>query len=99
MVNTEDTALENLRSELENQLEEKISLHRLRHQQVLEVLKAGQINSVLDLGCGSGKLLKILLAEAAFTRITGMDVSYQSLEVAKRRLHWETLSPKARERV
>jgi 3' terminal RNA ribose 2'-O-methyltransferase Hen1 len=40
----------------------------------------------IDLGCGQGYLLKILLKDSFFEQVTGVDVSYRSLEVAKERL-------------
>ncbi|MCB0582412.1 MAG: 3' terminal RNA ribose 2'-O-methyltransferase Hen1 [Phaeodactylibacter sp.] len=83
----------------EEELEEKISLHQLRHQTVVEELKAAGAQSVLDLGCGSGKLLRLLLQHGQFARITGLDVSYRALEIAKRRLNWDTMSPRLRERL
>lgn len=83
----------------EEALEEKISLHQLRHQTVVGELKAAGAQSVLDLGCGSGKLLRLLLQDGQFSRITGLDISYRSLEIAKRRLNWETMSPRMRERL
>lgn len=83
----------------EEALEEKISLHELRHRTVIEELKAAGAQAVLDLGCGSGKLLRLLLREKQFTRIIGLDVSYRALEIAKRRLNWDTLGPRMRERI
>ena len=85
--------------EQEEALEKKMSLHQLRHQAVLQELKTAGAESILDLGCGSGKLLHQLLREGQFKRITGMDVSYRALEIAKRRLNWDTLSPRMRERI
>ena len=46
---------------------------------------------VADLGCGEGKLIKLLLAERQFEYILGMDVSYRSLEIAKERLKMERM--------
>ena len=50
--------------------------------------EAKQKNSkkVVDLGCGQGNLLKILLKDNYFEKITGVDVSYRSLEITKERL-------------
>ena len=46
---------------------------------------------MLDLGCGEGKLLRLLLADRTFEEIVGMDVSYRALEIAKRRLKLDRL--------
>ncbi|MGB3799237.1 MAG: methyltransferase, partial [Lewinella sp.] len=55
--------------------------------------------SVLDLGCGEGKLLRLLLKERQFRRIEGTDVSYGELTKAMDRLHYEDLPPKQWERL
>jgi len=92
---TTDETVENQEADLE----EKLSLHQIRLQTVTAELKASGAKSVVDLGCGSGKLLKLLLKEKQFEKITGMDVSYQSLEIAKRRLYLENMAPRMRARI
>ena len=83
----------------EDQLEEKISLHEIRLRAVLEQLKLSDAKSVVDLGCGGGKLLRLLIKERQFEKITGMDVSYRSLEVAKSRLYYDDLPPQMQQRL
>jgi 3' terminal RNA ribose 2'-O-methyltransferase Hen1 len=61
-------------------------LAELRAAAVLDVLRDAGARSVADLGCGDGKLLAALLADAAFTRVIGADVSARALELAGRRL-------------
>ncbi len=39
--------------------------------------------SVADLGCGDGRLLVPLLADATFTRVIGTDVSSRALEIGR----------------
>lgn len=46
-----------------------------------------------------GKLLRLLLQEKTFEKITGMDVSYRALELTRERLHLDRLSEKQRERI
>ncbi|MCB1839535.1 MAG: 3' terminal RNA ribose 2'-O-methyltransferase Hen1 [Alphaproteobacteria bacterium] len=83
--NAKEEALEESLSE--NQPEEKkISLHRLRHETVITALKEQNVRSVLDVGCGEGKLLRILKKERGFSKIAGCDVSTLSLEIANERL-------------
>ena len=53
---------------------------------VVETLKQNNAKKVVDLGCGQGNLLKILLKDSYFEKITGVDVSYRSLEIAQQRL-------------
>ncbi|MGH8019474.1 MAG: methyltransferase domain-containing protein [Opitutaceae bacterium] len=66
---------------------------------MLAVLKASGAQSILDLGCGEGKLLRRLLGEKQFIRITGMDVSHRALGVAADKLRLEQLAPMQRERI
>ncbi len=75
------------------------SLHDQRLDQVLTVLRGLGAKSVVDLGCGEGKLLKLLLAEKHFDRILGMDVSWRSLEAAKERLRFDELPDRQRARI
>ncbi len=63
------------------------------------MLKASGARRVVDLGCGSGKLLKRLLAEKQFTEVLGVDVSALSLELAERRLKLETMGERQRKRI
>jgi 3' terminal RNA ribose 2'-O-methyltransferase Hen1 len=83
----------------EERLERPLSLNEERHGAVLAALRASGAQSVLDLGCGEGKLLHELLGDRQFERILGMDVSVQVLERAARGLGYERLPPKQRERI
>lgn len=83
----------------EAQVDEKTSLHQQRLGAVLATLKSSGAHRILDLGCGEGRLLKLLMKEKQFTTILGMDVSYRTLEVAADRLNLERLSPLQRDRI
>jgi 3' terminal RNA ribose 2'-O-methyltransferase Hen1 len=83
----------------EAQLERPLSLNDQRLATVLAVLKGSGASRVIDLGCGEGRLLKLLLAERQFTEIVGMDVSYRVLETATDRLHLDRMPPMQRERI
>ena len=83
----------------EAQLERPLSLNDQRLATVLAVLKGSGASRVIDLGCGEGRLLKLLLAERQFTEIVGMDVSYRILETATDRLHLDRMPPMQRERI
>lgn len=87
------------KEEQEQAIETPIRLNDLRLQQVLSELKSSGANRVLDLGCGEGKLLRELLKDKQFAEILGMDVSYRTLELARERLHMDTLPPKQKERL
>lgn len=94
----EDEAAE-ARDRDEATLEAKVSLNEQRLARVVSVLRESGAQTVLDLGCGDGKLLKALLAERQFTRVTGVDVSVRALEVARDRLNLDRLSELQRRRV
>jgi 3' terminal RNA ribose 2'-O-methyltransferase Hen1 len=78
---------------------EHVSLHERRLAAVLGVITASGARSVLDLGCGSGKLLAELLKQPGLDRIAGLDVSHRALETAARRLHLDSMAPRQRARV
>ncbi|TMC20589.1 MAG: 3' terminal RNA ribose 2'-O-methyltransferase Hen1 [Chloroflexi bacterium] len=94
---------EELAEEKSNATEEAPERHGNPHEQrllaVMEVLQQSNAHSVLDLGCGEGKLLKLLLASPAFERILGLDVSYRALEYANKRLRLERLPANQRKRI
>jgi 3' terminal RNA ribose 2'-O-methyltransferase Hen1 len=83
----------------EEALETKISLNAERLVKVLEVVSDSAAKSVVDLGCGEGKLLRELIKLRSLTRIVGLDVSLRALELAAERLRLEQLSPAARDRI
>lgn len=77
----------------------RVSLHQQRLNQALVFLKASGAQGVLDLGCGEGKLLKMLLKEGQFKKIAGMDVSFSELLKARENLYLDEASPAMRERI
>ena len=83
----------------EKKLEQSPSVHQLRLQTVLDAIKRSGAQSVIDLGCGGGKLMRMLIKEKQFEKILGMDVSVQALEIAKKRIYYDNLSPTAKERI
>lgn len=92
-------ATEAVHAQEEAGLERSLSLHEQRLGAVLAVLKNSGAQRVLDLGCGEGRLLQLLLAEKSFTHIVGLDVAYQSLAEASERLRLEQLPPLQRQRI
>jgi len=86
-------------SQQEKDLERPMTLHTRRLNQVADTLKELEARSVLDLGCGEGKLLRRLLADRVFDRLLGMDVSHRALEVASAKLRLETMSERQRKRI
>ncbi len=83
----------------EEAVEEPLRLNEKRLGAVVSVLKARGAKRVLDLGCGSGKLVQALMKEAQFAEIVGVDISHRALESAESRLKLERLAPRQRERV
>ena len=61
-------------------------LHNERLEAVFGVLKASGAARVLDLGCGEGKLSRLLLNDAQFSAVVGTDVSRRELGRARKHL-------------
>ena len=72
-------------------IEKKISLNEQRMTGVLDVLRQHGATTVIDLGCGEGRLLRDLLKQQWLTRVGGMDVSTRALEIARDKLHVDNL--------
>ena len=83
----------------EAEIEEHMSLRDQRLGSVISAIRSAAPTSVLDLGCGDGRLLQALLKEPAITRIVGMDVSSRAVDRAARRLHLDRAAPRVRERL
>ena len=83
----------------EKDLERPLTLHTQRLSLVAVRLRELNVKSVVDLGCGEGKLLRRLLADRAFERILGMDVSHRSLEIASARLKLDRMPERQRKRI
>jgi 3' terminal RNA ribose 2'-O-methyltransferase Hen1 len=67
------------------------NLNQQRLERVAQVLKQNGAKRVVDLGCGEGNLLRILLSDSTFDKLTGVDVSHAALEKAKKRLKLDDL--------
>lgn len=83
----------------EEAVETPLRLNDLRMRAVVAAVGESGAKSVVDLGCGEGRLLKWLLSEKSLDRIVGMDVSSRALQIAARRLNLETLPPRQRSRI
>lgn len=83
----------------EEALEKPLRLHEQRLDAVTQVLKASGARRVVDLGCGSGKLLKRLMAERQFGEILGLDIALADLERAARRLRLDRMDDRQRARI
>lgn len=83
----------------EESIEESLKLWEQRIGALLSALRGCGAKTVVDLGCGEGKLLRALLEDRSFERIVGMDVSSRTLELASKRLHFEQLPPAQKSRI
>jgi 3' terminal RNA ribose 2'-O-methyltransferase Hen1 len=90
----EDEEDERPADKLELALEKPLSLNEQRLGAVVAALRSSGARRVLDLGCGEGKLLRMLLKDRQFEEIVGVDVSIRALEAASRRLKPERLPEK-----
>jgi len=75
----------------EADIERALSLNEQRLKAVSDAIIASRAQTVLDLGCGEGRLLKLLLNERQFTQILGLDVSHRALESAAENLNLDRL--------
>ena len=79
--------------------EKALNLHRQRLDAVMETVRAASATSLVDLGCGEGRLLTLALKERSLKRILGMDVSSYALSRARRYLHPDDMPPAQRQRI
>ncbi|MCP5109380.1 MAG: 3' terminal RNA ribose 2'-O-methyltransferase Hen1, partial [bacterium] len=70
----------------EDTLEKPLSLSDQRIGAILAAVRNSGATSVVDLGCGEGKLLRTLVRERHLHRIVGLDISIRALETAASRL-------------
>jgi 3' terminal RNA ribose 2'-O-methyltransferase Hen1 len=80
-------------------VEEPLRLNDQRLNAVLAVLRGSGARRVVDLGCGEGRLLQLLLGDPSFVEIIGFDVSHRALEFARNRLKLDRLAPAQRDRI
>jgi 3' terminal RNA ribose 2'-O-methyltransferase Hen1 len=100
LAEVDDTEADAAGGEPEADAEEQAKpLAQLRKAAVLAALRAEGAATVVDLGCGEGALLRELVADPAFSRVTGVDVSHRALEIATRRLHLERMPDSQRARL
>ena len=59
-----------------------------RYETIVQALRDCGARTVLDVGCGGGRLLQRLSKENQFSRICGMDVSMRMLHRANKRLQY-----------
>ena len=92
-------AVEDQRQREEEELEAPLTLNAQRMQAVLSALRRNHVKRVVDVGCGEGNLLRLLVKERSFEQILGMDVSITALERAHARLHLDEASELQKARI
>ena len=83
----------------EDALEKRINLNRQRLDWVVATLKARGAKSVVDMGCGEGRLIGLLAKDLDFDRITGCDVSVRALDIARDRLDFDRMPEFQQQRI
>jgi len=79
--------------------DKKLNLNTQRLGSVVAALKSYGVKRLIDIGCGEGSLLKLLVKERQFTNIAGVDVSHVALKRAADNLKLEWAGDSMRERV
>jgi 3' terminal RNA ribose 2'-O-methyltransferase Hen1 len=85
--------------ESEDKPDKKLNLNTRRLGSVVAALKTYGVKRVIDIGCGEGNLLNLLVKERQFTNIAGVDVSHIALERASEKLKLERAGDSIRERI
>jgi 3' terminal RNA ribose 2'-O-methyltransferase Hen1 len=85
--------------EADEKQDKKLNLNTQRLGSVIAALKSCGAKRVIDIGCGEGKLLNLLVKERQFTHITGVDVSHVALKRASEKLKLEHAGDSMRERI
>ena len=69
----------------------KKSLNDRRLEAVVKAVIDNGAKRVIDIGCGEGKLISLLLSNPKIQKVTGVDVSILALERAKSRLNYDRM--------
>jgi 3' terminal RNA ribose 2'-O-methyltransferase Hen1 len=85
--------------DLEISLEKPLSLNEQRIKAVLAKISDSNAESVIDLGCGEGKLIRDMIKDKSIKRISGTDVSIRSLERAHKRIGMDRLPSRIKEKI
>jgi 3' terminal RNA ribose 2'-O-methyltransferase Hen1 len=83
----------------EAEIEAQISLNEQRMGAVAVAIKKTGATRVLDLGCGEGKLIALLMQDGGYRELVGMDVSSRMLDQAARKLRLDDMPRMQRERL
>lgn len=84
---------------MEEKPDKKPNLNAQRLGSVIAALKSSGVTRVIDIGCGEGHLLNLLIKERQFVKIAGVDVSHVALKRAGENLKLERAGDSQRERI
>jgi 3' terminal RNA ribose 2'-O-methyltransferase Hen1 len=87
------------RDAAEEAIEKPIRLNDQRMDRVVAIIKELGAASVLDLGCGEGRLLRELLKKPGVRKIVGVEVAPRVLAAAGDRLRLESMPDMKRQRI
>jgi len=87
------------KDQAEEVIEKPIRLNEQRMLSVMAELERSGASSVVDLGCGEGKLLRRLIQNSQFQKILGVEVAPQILAIAAERLKLERMGDRQRARI
>ncbi len=87
------------RDAAEDAIEKPIRLNDQRMERVVGLLRELGASSVLDLGCGEGRLLRELLKVPGIRKITGVEVAPRVLAAAGDRLRLDHMPDMKRQRI
>lgn len=90
---------EEARPDSEQALEAPLRLNDRRMAAVVDAVKSTDAETVIDLGCGEGRLIRELLRIRKLRKIVGVDVSSTALEFAERRLRLQEMPDNQRRRI
>jgi len=79
--------------------EKTLNLNAQRLGSVIAALKSCRARSVIDIGCGEGNLLNLLVRERQFEKIAGTDVSVLALERAVKKLKLDEAGDSMKNRI
>ena len=99
LAEADDTEPETLDNAVADDEDTRRPLAVQRREAILGLLRELGTNRVGDFGCGSGVLIKALLAEPQITRIVAVDVSARALQIAARNLNLDRMPDAQRERL
>lgn len=96
---TDSDATDEQNDDAEAEVERPLSLNEQRMQTVEDAVVAAGGGRVVDLGCGEGRLVQRLVAQASVSHVLGVDVSMRALQRASKRLRLDEMSERRREGV